>query len=115
LEEVRAAEKDSIAVKLQKAKEEGILIGQKQQREAKDEEVQQMQELLNGHKTKYNKLEDEVKVLVNENTQLKLFKDKARTEIESLLNALKNEQEKQKQLSEELEALTLELNKHNIH
>lgn len=113
LEEVAGAERDSAAVKLQKAREEGVLVGQRQQREARDEEVERMQQLLSECKAKCREKDEEAKVLSCENEQLQLFKEKANSEIKNLLNALKDEQEKQKRLSEDLESLTSALSKHS--
>jgi len=102
-------EKDSLATKLESAKQEGILIGQKQQRIIRNEELRQMEELLNDYKAKCDELREKLKEAEIDKVHLEAYNKKADNNIESLMKTLKEEQEKQRGLSEELEQLSVEI------
>ena len=113
-QDVLSVEKESAALKLEKAKEEGMLLGQKQQRGFHGEEVKRMEDLLKEYKIRSDRLNEAVKELEGENTDLKKYNEKANNEIKTLVGMLKKEQEKQKQLSSDLESLTDEIKRHRF-
>lgn len=94
---------------IEKIKEEGILIGQKQQRLTQATEIEKMTNLLKSYRKELEELKKSQKISENEKQDLEKYNKKANEEILTLIETLKNEQEKQRNLSSELEILTKEL------
>jgi len=86
-------------LKLAKAKEEGILIGQKQQREFREEELKRIEQQLTKYKLKCDRLEKIVKTLENDKSQLEIYNERADSEIKNLVEMLKSKQDNHKYLS----------------
>lgn len=107
-------ERESIAFRLDNAREEGVLIGQKQQRASREEEIKKLGDIIKDYKNKYENISGGMQEIMEENSELKGYNQKANEEIVILINTLKREQEKQRQLSGDLEALTIEIKKHKL-
>ncbi len=108
------SEKESLELRLEKARQEGVLLGQKQQRGSHSEELRRMEELLKEYKSRCDRLVETVKELEMDKADLEKYNEKSSTEVRTLVGMLKKEQEKQKQLSADLEALTAEIKKYRF-
>ena len=109
-QDLSAVEKESLSLKLENARNEGVLIGKKQQREFRDMEIKRMEELLDEYKSKCGKLEETIKMNEINKTQLEAYNRKADNDIKKLIELLKEEQGKQKNLDNDLKHLKSEVN-----
>ncbi len=113
-EEMQEKQRESLETRLEKAKEEGMLLGQKQQRGYREEELRRLDETAKEYKAQCEKLKGTIAEMTESKKELEQYNKKANDEIVVLLDTLRLEQEKQKQLSTDLEALTKELKTHRI-
>ena len=95
--------------KMKLSREEGIELGQKQHTILNDEELDELKKLVIAYRKDLEKCKITIDELTVQNEELEEYNKKANEEIVILITTLKSEQEKQKQLSFDLEELTKEL------
>lgn len=76
--------------------------------------MKKLEEMLKEYRIKCDHLNETIKEMESDKLDLEKYNEKANSEIRTLIGMLKKEQEKQKQLSSDLESLTAEIKKYRF-
>ena len=101
--------------KIDQAKEEGIRLAKKQKELENDEEKKEMYILIKRYRKDLEECKKTIDELLVQKEELEKYNKKANEEIMILIQTLKTEELKQKQLSSDLVTLTSELRSHRMN